>query len=40
MRVHSTLMLRASVGGHRTTKADIETLLAEVLDAGRQLVTR
>jgi glutamate/tyrosine decarboxylase-like PLP-dependent enzyme len=39
VRVHGRLTLRASVCGHRTTKADVETLLAEVLHVGRQLVT-
>jgi len=37
VRVHGMLTLRASICGHRTTKADVETLLSEVLDIGRQL---
>ncbi|TCO61978.1 pyridoxal phosphate-dependent decarboxylase family protein [Actinocrispum wychmicini] len=37
VRVHGNLTLRASVCGHRTTKADIETLLAEVLHVGSHL---
>jgi aromatic-L-amino-acid/L-tryptophan decarboxylase len=39
VRVRGRLTLRASVCGHRTTKADIETLFTEVLHAGRHLVT-
>lgn len=37
VRVHGVLTLRASVCGHRTTKVDVETLVAEVLDIGREL---
>ncbi|MFC3454076.1 pyridoxal phosphate-dependent decarboxylase family protein [Amycolatopsis speibonae] len=37
VRVHGTLTLRASVCGHRTTKADVETLVAEVTRIGERL---
>ncbi|MEV6243065.1 pyridoxal-dependent decarboxylase [Lentzea sp. NPDC051838] len=40
VRVHGELALRVSICGHRTTKADVETLVAEILDVGRGYVSR
>ncbi|MFI7121305.1 pyridoxal phosphate-dependent decarboxylase family protein [Amycolatopsis sp. NPDC049868] len=40
VRVHGVLTLRASVCGHRTTKADIEILVTEVIRIGKQLTAR
>ncbi|GLZ27832.1 amino acid decarboxylase [Lentzea sp. NBRC 105346] len=37
VRVQGELTLRVSICGHRTTKADIETLVAEILEAGRSV---
>ncbi|HEX8867796.1 MAG TPA: hypothetical protein VF821_19210, partial [Lentzea sp.] len=34
VRVHGRLALRVSICGHRTTKADVETLVAEILEVG------
>jgi len=39
VRVHEIVTLRASVCNYRTTKADVETLVSEVLSIGRHLTS-